>query len=240
MPTTRFTRGKLPHWEVEGGRYFVTVRCADRVQLKVKSVRGSFRRFGERTRPACWCRRPADTPENPGGTPRPACGTQALPGKFLRAADASDFTPGYTRADSLPQFVVDRLRDIHETLANTDAASPQFAALQRQYFSTMDKHLGGGAGECPLRDIRAAEAVVAELEKLSERDVAVPHYSVMPNHWHALYLGAAFVSSWALRPGRRSENSPPSDDWRRARWTMPIFASRLSIMETNTASGVAA
>jgi len=27
--TVRFTRRNLPHWEVEGGRYFVTVRCAD-------------------------------------------------------------------------------------------------------------------------------------------------------------------------------------------------------------------
>jgi len=27
--TTRFRRGKLPHWEVERGRYFVTVRLAD-------------------------------------------------------------------------------------------------------------------------------------------------------------------------------------------------------------------
>ena len=27
--TTRFTRGKLPHGEVENGRYFVTVRCHD-------------------------------------------------------------------------------------------------------------------------------------------------------------------------------------------------------------------
>jgi putative transposase len=27
--TTRFRRGKLPHWEVDGGRYFVTVRLAD-------------------------------------------------------------------------------------------------------------------------------------------------------------------------------------------------------------------
>ena len=29
LHTTRFTRGKLPHWEVTEGRYFVTVRCAD-------------------------------------------------------------------------------------------------------------------------------------------------------------------------------------------------------------------
>ncbi|MEO6875392.1 MAG: transposase [Opitutaceae bacterium] len=27
--TTRFQRGKLPHWEVEGGRYFITIRLAD-------------------------------------------------------------------------------------------------------------------------------------------------------------------------------------------------------------------
>jgi len=27
--TTRFTYQHLPHWEVEQGRYFVTVRCAD-------------------------------------------------------------------------------------------------------------------------------------------------------------------------------------------------------------------
>lgn len=30
MPlTTRFSHRHLPHWEVEGGRYFITVRCAD-------------------------------------------------------------------------------------------------------------------------------------------------------------------------------------------------------------------
>jgi REP element-mobilizing transposase RayT len=33
--TTRFSRGKLPHWEVEGGRYFVTVRCADSLPTEV-------------------------------------------------------------------------------------------------------------------------------------------------------------------------------------------------------------
>lgn len=29
VPTTRFRRGRLPHWEVEKGRYFITVRLAD-------------------------------------------------------------------------------------------------------------------------------------------------------------------------------------------------------------------
>ena len=48
------------------------------------------------------------------------------------------------------------------------------------------------------------------------------------------------VSNCELRPGRRSENSLLSSAWRKARWTMPILASRLSIIETKTASGVAA
>ncbi len=29
VQTTRFRRGKLPHWEIENGRYFVTARLAD-------------------------------------------------------------------------------------------------------------------------------------------------------------------------------------------------------------------
>lgn len=52
--------------------------------------------------------------------------------------------------------------------------------------------------------------------------------------------GSFRVSNCAFNPGSLSENSSPSADWRSARWTMPIFASRLSIIETNTASGVAA
>ena len=33
--TLRFTRRNLPHWEVEGGRYFITVRCADSLPREV-------------------------------------------------------------------------------------------------------------------------------------------------------------------------------------------------------------
>ena len=54
------------------------------------------------------------------------------------------------------------------------------------------------------------------------------------------YDGIFRVRSGELRPGRRSENSSPSEVWRRARCTMPMRASRLSIIETKTASGVAA
>lgn len=32
--TTRFHRGKLPHWEIQDGRYFVTVRLADSLPIR--------------------------------------------------------------------------------------------------------------------------------------------------------------------------------------------------------------
>ncbi len=114
--TTRFRRGKLPHWEVEGGRYFVTVRLAD----------------------------------------------------------------------SLPREVVARLQEVHRTLDDVTAKSEAFAALQRQYFRLMEKYLDAGAGECVLRNPSAATAVKEELHALHEWEVEVPHFAIMPNHWHAL------------------------------------------------------
>ena len=114
-------RGKLPHWEVEGGRYFVTVRLAD----------------------------------------------------------------------SLPDEVVARLQEIHCALAAIEPASDQFAALQRQYFSTMEKYLDAGTGACALRDSHCAQAIVAELAALSGWAVDAPHFTIMPNHWHALLVPRA-------------------------------------------------
>jgi len=35
VPTLRFSRRKLPHWEVATGRYFVTVRCAGTLPREV-------------------------------------------------------------------------------------------------------------------------------------------------------------------------------------------------------------
>ena len=119
--TMRFRRGKLPHWEVEGGRYFITVRLAD----------------------------------------------------------------------SLPDEVVQRLQEIHRTLAQIESASDQFAALQRQYFRTMEKYLDAGTGSCALRGLHSAEAVVTELAALSEWAVDAPHFTIMPNHWHALLVPRA-------------------------------------------------
>jgi REP element-mobilizing transposase RayT len=118
LHTTRFTRGKLPHWEVLNGRYFVTVRCAD----------------------------------------------------------------------SLPERVVSRLAEIHESLSLIEPRSDQFAALQRTYFRMMEKYLDAGTGACRLSDLRAAEIIVEELNALHAWQIDVPHFSIMPNHWHAMFV----------------------------------------------------
>lgn len=116
VETIRLTRRKLPHWEVEQGRYFVTVRCAD----------------------------------------------------------------------SLPVEAVLRLRELHKHLSAVTAHSPQFAGLQRQLFRSMEKYLDAGYGSCPLREPPAARIVMEELESLLDWQVSVPHFSIMPNHCHAL------------------------------------------------------
>jgi hypothetical protein len=56
-------------------------------------VRGS-RRCGERTHPACWGRRRAEVSEVLGGTPKTACGTQALPGRKGGRAEGSEVLGG--------------------------------------------------------------------------------------------------------------------------------------------------
>ena len=105
LQTTRFTRGKLPHWEVAHCSYFVTARLTD----------------------------------------------------------------------SLPQPVVEHLCETHTALAAIQPNSSGFAALQRQYFLTMEKHLTSGAGSCLLSNPCYAESVVAELIALSQLGFDVPH-----------------------------------------------------------------
>lgn len=50
----------------------------------------------------------------------------------------------------------------------------------------MEKYLDKGAGGCVLRHPKLAEIVRDELASLHEWHVDVPHYVIMPNHWHAL------------------------------------------------------
>lgn len=116
--TTRFTYRHLPHWEVESGRYFVTVRCAD----------------------------------------------------------------------SLPREVVLRLAELAHTLRSIAPRSDQFAAQQREIFRTLEKYLDRGSGACPLGRACAAEIVRQEFTALSDWQVGIPHFTIMPNHWHALIV----------------------------------------------------
>jgi len=118
ISTLRYWHGRLPHWEVEGGRYFVTVRCGD----------------------------------------------------------------------SLPQEAVARIEEIQASIAQTPPASPQFATYQRQLFRTLEKYLDAGLGACPLRSESAAAAVVAVLTEAPAHGAAVPHFTIMSNHWHALIV----------------------------------------------------
>lgn len=121
LHTTRFHRGKLPHWEVEHGRYFVTVRLAD----------------------------------------------------------------------SLPRETVLRLQQIHLSLSAIPPQSTAFVLLQRQYFQTMEKYLDAGTGDCLLSQARFAAILADELKSLGEWGVEVPHFTIMPNHWHALVVPCA-------------------------------------------------
>jgi REP element-mobilizing transposase RayT len=86
----------------------------------------------------------------------------------------------------LPAEAVARIAEIQQNLQRIEAGSPQFAALQRSYFSTVEKYLDCSYGTCALQDERAARAMAAEFESISEWRVDVTHYSILPNHWHAM------------------------------------------------------
>jgi len=90
--------------------------------------------------------------------------------------------------DSLPEEIVARLSEIHTALRAVASHSAGFIALQRQYFLTMEKYLDAGHGHPWLASSAAAEIIADELCSLCNRDVDVPHYTIMPNHWHALLV----------------------------------------------------
>ncbi|HEX2854917.1 MAG TPA: transposase [Opitutaceae bacterium] len=80
---------------------------------------------------------------------------------------------------------------MHRALSEIEPTSEQFAALQRTYFGTMEKYLDAGAGACWLKHPGIAEPIVRELTALKEWHINAPHYSIMPNHWHALLIPAS-------------------------------------------------
>jgi REP element-mobilizing transposase RayT len=89
-------------------------------------------------------------------------------------------------ADSLPRDAVLRLAELHQTMAATTPGSPEFAGIQRQLFRTLEKYLDAGHGACPLREPLCARIVIDELASLAEWHIEAVHYTIMPNHWHAL------------------------------------------------------
>lgn len=90
-------------------------------------------------------------------------------------------------AGSLPADVLGRVREIHAHLAATAPASPQFAALQRQYFSTCEKYLDRSEGFAPFHTPAAAKIVLGTWRALSASTGWQPVQAVvMPNHVHFL------------------------------------------------------
>jgi REP element-mobilizing transposase RayT len=117
--TLRYRQRNLPHWEVEGAGYFITIRCGD----------------------------------------------------------------------SLPARAIERLRELRERPArNPSEENLTMGSSQRKLFLTLEKYLDAGFGACPLNQPTVAEIIQSELAALAEWQISAPHYSIMPNHCHALLM----------------------------------------------------
>lgn len=88
-------------------------------------------------------------------------------------------------ADSLPRHVVQRLGELQAS-AKKLATAEEREQAQRLHFKELDAGLDQCFGSCPLRNSRAADIVVREFDALDDWGVDVPHFTVMPNHFHAL------------------------------------------------------
>lgn len=124
VDTIRYRRRNLPHWEVKGASYFITIRCGD----------------------------------------------------------------------GLPPHAIRRLRELHEQSAGNPPDENSTNVSQRKIFLALEKYLDAGFGSCPLSHPTVAEIVQSELAALSEWQISAPHYSIMPNHCHALLMPADVLS----------------------------------------------
>ena len=91
-------------------------------------------------------------------------------------------------ADSLPAQRIQYLRDLQGELSRCIPSAPQLIDLQRKIFRTLEKYLDEGFGACLLRQPMIAAIVAEEFDALTDWQISVPHYSIMPNHWHALLV----------------------------------------------------
>lgn len=83
-----------------------------------------------------------------------------------------------------------RLKELADAQRVIEPRSAQFAEQQRIIFLTLEKFLDVGVGSCLLRHPAAAGIIIEELDGLTDWRVAVPHFTIMPNHWHALLVPA--------------------------------------------------
>lgn len=104
--------------------------------------------------------------------------------------EAAEYFVTVRCADSLPATALARLGELQRTLAAIQPHSPEFAGLQQRIFLTLEKFLDAGHGACPLRAAACARVLEEEFSALAEWEVEVSHYTIMPNHWHALLTPA--------------------------------------------------
>ena len=93
--------------------------------------------------------------------------------------------------DSLPKTAVESLQLLQPEISAVRPDSKMVRQLQRPVFQTMEKYLETGMGACVLRDDKVAAIVAEELGALQAWGIVVPHYSIMPNHFHALMVPGA-------------------------------------------------
>jgi len=63
--------------------------------------------------------------------------------------------------------------------------------MQRFFFRTLEIYADAGSGECLLRDAAVAAIVRRELIALCDWYVETPHWTILPNHFHALVIPQA-------------------------------------------------
>jgi len=87
---------------------------------------------------------------------------------------------------SLPKEAQQKIREIHDTLKEIDANSPDFAQLQRKYFLACEKYLDAGTGFAPLTREEVNRPCLEALKKIEEEGWLIGECTIMPNHLHCL------------------------------------------------------
>jgi len=90
-------------------------------------------------------------------------------------------------AGSLPFDVVARLSAVEYELAKIQPRSASYLALQRRYFTTVEQYLDS-TNKGVLADAQAANVVASQFQRSEEIAAEIPHFAILPNHWHAVVI----------------------------------------------------